>query len=316
MSPSIAPPHLRNIVAVLETDTDNFVQLAKLGGLDPISSFQRADLRHVDFGSGDFSGYNFFGANVSGANFLNARSLKPSMFKEATFDQTTIWPEYLHDIMASCSNVDSPFSGSYRNLNLQWEEWSDNLYWKYHNIDYDLALEYCKHIRKVCPENRKARYFEAHMLEAHFGRALDAIKLLRGYISQDPDEINYYFFLAQALRTAGRIAEAENEYNNALSSASGINRARILCDLVNLIIEDSDADVKYKIGDLELMLKEAEKLGNGDVAVASKIARARAGILSSLENYEGGRSPEESRSAKTWWRRALSFLTGRLTLRR
>ncbi|MBD2307869.1 pentapeptide repeat-containing protein [Chroococcidiopsis sp. FACHB-1243] len=62
---------------IQEAQTDDFIELAKIAGLDPLKDFVRADLRNVDLSNANLTGINLSGAylgkaNLSGANLRNA----------------------------------------------------------------------------------------------------------------------------------------------------------------------------------------------------------------------------------------------------
>lgn len=72
----------QTISRLLEADGDSFVELARIAGLDPASSFRGADLRNVDFSGCDLAGYDFSGSDLRGASFLNA-SIKRTLLDGA-----------------------------------------------------------------------------------------------------------------------------------------------------------------------------------------------------------------------------------------
>jgi uncharacterized protein YjbI with pentapeptide repeats len=55
------------VAAVIEADTDNFVFLANMLGLDPATDFRHSDLTGVDLSNCDLRGYDFSGADLTGA---------------------------------------------------------------------------------------------------------------------------------------------------------------------------------------------------------------------------------------------------------
>jgi hypothetical protein len=57
---------------VLESETDNFVELTKISGLDPSRAFRYADLSGTDFSGLDLSGFDFTGARLDDCKFNNA----------------------------------------------------------------------------------------------------------------------------------------------------------------------------------------------------------------------------------------------------
>lgn len=70
------------IEEVLEADTDNFVELLELSGLDPAQDIRFMDLRDVDFSGCDLSGIDFTGAQLKGCKFEGSR------ITDAVFDES------------------------------------------------------------------------------------------------------------------------------------------------------------------------------------------------------------------------------------
>ncbi|WP_197284069.1 pentapeptide repeat-containing protein, partial [Shinella sp. SUS2] len=70
----------RAFEAVASSESDNFLHLARLAGLDPATAFRYGNLKNVDFSDCDLRGLDFTGACLVGATG-----------NEATiFDKTTI----------------------------------------------------------------------------------------------------------------------------------------------------------------------------------------------------------------------------------
>ncbi len=60
------------IQLVNEADTEDFFELAKIAGLNPINDFSGADLREVDLRSAQLAKANFINTDLSGAVLINA----------------------------------------------------------------------------------------------------------------------------------------------------------------------------------------------------------------------------------------------------
>lgn len=67
-------------VAIIESETDNFVVLCDLAGLDRKHDFRHANLSGVDFNNCDLRGFDFTGADLRGSHGVNV-----------TVDATTIF---------------------------------------------------------------------------------------------------------------------------------------------------------------------------------------------------------------------------------
>jgi hypothetical protein len=72
---TLSPATLRSIVAVLDAQTDGFVALVRLAGLDRGRDFRGAILDGVDFGTDDVGGFDFSGADLTGADLRRAAGL-------------------------------------------------------------------------------------------------------------------------------------------------------------------------------------------------------------------------------------------------
>ena len=77
---------IARIGAVLRADTDDFAELARIGGLDPATSFRHVDLRGVKFGADDLSGFDFSGADLRGTDIAACD------LSGVTWDDETVWP--------------------------------------------------------------------------------------------------------------------------------------------------------------------------------------------------------------------------------
>lgn len=71
----------QTLLAIAAANGANFVELARIAGLEPSSAFRGADLRDVDFQGCDLNGFDFTGADLSGASFEGA-SLNGAIFKD------------------------------------------------------------------------------------------------------------------------------------------------------------------------------------------------------------------------------------------
>ncbi|MGX4802072.1 tetratricopeptide repeat protein [Bradyrhizobium guangdongense] len=242
--------HVRRISAVLQADTESFAMLTIIGGLDPAQSFRRADLSGVNFGTDNLSKFDFSYANLSGANLSNATGLHWSMLVNAQFDDRTMLPD-----------------------DLRWlgiKKWDRDTYWRLHDSKrYDEALAFCRLVQRHCRQDVSARVFEAHMLEAHFGKVDEAIKLMRKALKIDPGEANFYFFLAQALKTKGEIGKAKRAYMKAASLTDGENKARILVDIAELLVEYGRGTDKSL--EIHRLLDDAFEIGKTTLSLVSKI---------------------------------------------
>lgn len=80
----------RRLSDILAADGANFVELAKIAGLNPSEDFIGADLQGVDFGVCDLTGYDFSGADLRQARLDRAR-LEGAIFTSAR-SEGAIWP--------------------------------------------------------------------------------------------------------------------------------------------------------------------------------------------------------------------------------
>ena len=69
------------IQKIEESESDNFLHLAKIAGLDPGTHFRYANLVGVNFSGLDLSGFNFTGAKLTDCRF------KGSRIERAIFDE-------------------------------------------------------------------------------------------------------------------------------------------------------------------------------------------------------------------------------------
>ena len=83
---------------VLEAESEDFVYLVKIAGLDPSSAFQFADLSNLDFSGLDLSGFNFTSARLDNCSFGGAKisdAIFPKYLEtEAILRSAADWGEY------------------------------------------------------------------------------------------------------------------------------------------------------------------------------------------------------------------------------
>jgi len=63
---------MKIVKRLLKAETDDFVALSKIAGLDPKRDCRNANLREINFGKADLSGWDFSGADLRRADFRNA----------------------------------------------------------------------------------------------------------------------------------------------------------------------------------------------------------------------------------------------------
>jgi hypothetical protein len=85
---------LRHFQAVLDHDSDDFLELAQAAELDPKVDFRFANLTNIDFGAADLRGFDFTGADLRGAR------------GNPKWDDTTILADA--DVGDSVFDVDGP----------------------------------------------------------------------------------------------------------------------------------------------------------------------------------------------------------------
>lgn len=82
---------------VLEAETDDFVQLLRVAGLDTAKALQYADLRGIDFSGATLAGLNFTGARIEGCDFRSAKLagaiFDPSHLNLAELRQAADWQD-------------------------------------------------------------------------------------------------------------------------------------------------------------------------------------------------------------------------------
>jgi formylglycine-generating enzyme required for sulfatase activity len=77
---------LQAMQKVLAADTDDFVELLRLTGLDPQRHLRLSDWSGVDFTGADLRGFDFSGANLVGCSF-NGALIEGAHFDQAEIDQ-------------------------------------------------------------------------------------------------------------------------------------------------------------------------------------------------------------------------------------
>ena len=71
---------LRELIQqIVEAETDDFFELAKIAGLNPSQDFSTANLSGLDLRSAQLSGANFIATNLSQANLANANLAEASL---------------------------------------------------------------------------------------------------------------------------------------------------------------------------------------------------------------------------------------------
>ena len=75
----------KRIARIDAAETNDFIELVHISGLDPAIHFRYATLEGVDFSHLDLFGFDFTGARMRGCNFDGAR-ISPENFKDAELD--------------------------------------------------------------------------------------------------------------------------------------------------------------------------------------------------------------------------------------
>jgi hypothetical protein len=76
---------------ILNADTNDMVELLKIGGIDPAAGLTYSDMTDIDWGDSNLDGYNFEGADLSRSNFSRAK-IDLMTYGGATITDV-IWPE-------------------------------------------------------------------------------------------------------------------------------------------------------------------------------------------------------------------------------
>lgn len=86
MSMTFSPEALARLTAVLEAETDNFVEVSNLAGLDPKTDYRFSNLSDVDFSDSDIRGFDFTGADLRGAKGTNVVWDETTILERADID--------------------------------------------------------------------------------------------------------------------------------------------------------------------------------------------------------------------------------------
>ena len=70
----------KKIDAVVKADTEDFVALLEIAGLDPKKDLAGGDWQGIDFGQADLSGWNLRAARLSYANLSKVRNVELARF--------------------------------------------------------------------------------------------------------------------------------------------------------------------------------------------------------------------------------------------
>jgi uncharacterized protein YjbI with pentapeptide repeats len=87
------------IQQIEEAQTDDFIELAKIAGLDPLKDFVRADLSNVNLSYANLRGINLSGANLSKANLSGAN------LSNANLSSTVLYFADLSGVVLSGANL-------------------------------------------------------------------------------------------------------------------------------------------------------------------------------------------------------------------
>lgn len=77
---------------IMTAETDDFVELLKIAGLDPSKSLTYGNFEDVDWGDHDLAGYNFDGAKLSRGDFSRAKNIDKMSYVGADVDGV-VWPD-------------------------------------------------------------------------------------------------------------------------------------------------------------------------------------------------------------------------------
>ena len=86
------PDFTAKLGEVVQAETDSFVALTRIAGLDPAKAYIGSDLSALDVGDDDLTGFCFHRADVRECNFSLAKGLTPAMFTGAIWDESTVFP--------------------------------------------------------------------------------------------------------------------------------------------------------------------------------------------------------------------------------
>jgi uncharacterized protein YjbI with pentapeptide repeats len=93
------------IVQILESGSNNFIELSNIANLDILQDFECADLTCADMSGGDFSNANLSGANLTGANLCGA-NLSNANLSSANLSNANLSHANLSNADLSNANLD------------------------------------------------------------------------------------------------------------------------------------------------------------------------------------------------------------------
>ncbi|MEM1159371.1 MAG: pentapeptide repeat-containing protein [Pseudomonadota bacterium] len=124
------------IKKIEEAETDRFVDLVKIAGLDPKKDFRNRNLRNVDFSNSDLAGFDLRGSDLRGANFEGAT------ISGAVFDDGQLALEKISGAIDYAAVMGSRLAQEMRISSLRSHEVSDLML--YHLRDLDAAVAWRK----------------------------------------------------------------------------------------------------------------------------------------------------------------------------
>ena len=93
-----------HVESVINADTENFIQLIELTGLDIKEDFAALNLTHIDLSKQNLKNSNFKYSNLSGANLSNT-DLSQANFSYANLSGANLSGANLNDADLSCANL-------------------------------------------------------------------------------------------------------------------------------------------------------------------------------------------------------------------
>ena len=135
---------------VLAANTDDFLELAAMAGLDPAIDFRYANLSGIDFCGADLSGYDLTGAHLENCEFVGARIARAKI----TIDESNIlllsraadWEEVKKERRIDTADYlgNDPIGLEEKAASVKYQLFIDNLYIMARLFDksnyYDIAL--------------------------------------------------------------------------------------------------------------------------------------------------------------------------------
>lgn len=70
--------------AIVNAETDNFVELMNIAGLDPTTAWRYADMSGVELDDADVSKWDFSGAHLAGADLSRVKNIREAIFNKDT----------------------------------------------------------------------------------------------------------------------------------------------------------------------------------------------------------------------------------------